>query len=90
MNSETKVGLPNLDSWIQAVPQNLVDSFDELEPPVIFLGSGFGQEAVPPLKTTEQLAEELRKQLGLKNEGEDLAELLQYRQKHIGLAAERI
>jgi hypothetical protein len=80
MYSDAEANLPNLDSWVKAVPPNLVDSFNEPEPPIIFLGSGFGKEAVPPLKTGEQLAELLRAELNVKDNWEDLAELLQYLQ----------
>lgn len=78
MNS--KVDLPNLESWTSVIPQNLVESFHDSDRPVIFIGSGFGKEAVPPLSTGEQLASLLRTELDVKDNGEDLAELLQYLQ----------
>src|SRR5688572_29671653 len=80
MNVGNETAPSNLDQWVIKIPPNLVESFDEPDRPVIFLGSGFGKEAVPPLKTGEQLAAVLRTQLNVKDQGEDLAELLQYLQ----------
>ena len=80
MSSERKTNPSSLDEWVSKVPLNLVESFNETDPPVIFIGSGFGKEAIPALKTGEQLASLLREELNIKDNGEDLAELLQYLQ----------
>lgn len=77
---DSKIGLNNLDGWTGLIPKYLVESFYESNRPVIFLGSGFGKEAIPPLKTGEQLALMLRTELNLEDHGEDLSELLQYLQ----------
>jgi hypothetical protein len=67
--------------WTSKIPDDLIASFTDAVPPVIFIGSGFGKEAVPPLKTGAELASELRTTLGIDDGGEGLAELLQYYQK---------
>ncbi len=66
------------NKWLQEVPRDIIESFEESEPPIIFVGSGFGKEAIPPLKTGGELAEELRKELDLQNNEDSLSELLQY------------
>lgn len=76
MNAITKKS--PIDEWSNQIPEDLISSFKEDEPPVIFFGSGFGKEAVPSLKTGGELSEVLRKELDLDDNGENLAELLQY------------
>ncbi len=66
------------DKWVEEIPEDIIESFREPEPPVIFVGSGFGKEAIPPLKTGGELATELRKELDLLNNEDNLSELLQY------------
>ena len=69
-----------IDHWSSLIPDDLVGAFSETRSPVIFLGSGFGKEAIPPLKTGLELESALRKELSLADAGEGLAELLQYLQ----------
>lgn len=69
-----------IEEYAELIPEDLVESFEE-EPPVFFIGAGFGKEAVPPLKTGGELAQDLRGELALPSDsGEGLAELLQYLQ----------
>lgn len=61
------------------VPSNLLESLRSSErPPVFFLGSGFGKESHPALRTAGELAERARAALDIKENGESLAEVLQY------------
>src|SRR5947209_5693709 len=77
--------IDKIDKWGQLIPDNLIECFNENELPVIFIGSGFGKEAVPPLKTSGELTAELRSELDVSDGGERLAELLQYLQnKSVG------
>ncbi|MEO8035646.1 MAG: SIR2 family protein [Acidobacteriota bacterium] len=62
----------------ERIPKALIDSFRSGESPVIFIGSGMGREASPPIATAEDLAEEVCKELNIKRNGENLSELLQY------------
>lgn len=64
--------------WENAIPNDVVNSFQNAVPPVIFLGSGFGKEALPPLMTAGELALAMRNELAIDDGGEGLAELLQY------------
>ena len=68
----------NPEQWKALIPDTLVQSFAKNDPPVVFVGSGLGMEAVPSLGTADHLCEMLRKQLRLADHGEGLAELLQY------------
>ena len=77
MPSSTADSINN--QWLKVIPKDIIESFKELEePPIIFIGSGFGKEAIPPLKTGGELAVELRKELGLTGNEDNLSELLQY------------
>jgi hypothetical protein len=67
-----------VQTWSNAIPSSLLDSFEVKSPPVVFIGSGLGQEAVPALDTAAKLCEQLRAKLGVSDHGEGLAELLQY------------
>ncbi|HJP93065.1 MAG TPA: SIR2 family protein [Pyrinomonadaceae bacterium] len=67
-----------LDEWAHLIPDDVVTSFNEGPLPVIFLGSGFAKESLPPLKTGGELAVDLRTELRIDDGGEGLAELLQY------------
>lgn len=67
-----------IDQWSSLIPDELVGAFSETRRPVIFLGAGFGKEAIPPLKTGIELEASLRKELNIADAGEGLAELLQY------------
>src|SRR5215471_9451928 len=67
-----------IDEWKQLIPKSLVACFEEDNPPVIFIGSGLGKEAIPPLRTSTELIADLRKELEVGDSGETLAELLQY------------
>lgn len=67
-----------IDQWSSLITDELVGAFSETRPPVIFLGAGFGKEAIPPLKTGFELEASLRKELSIADAGEGLAELLQY------------
>ena len=60
------------------IPQNLLASLRSGSPPVVFLGSGFGNESHPPLHTGGELAERARAVLKISANGETLAEVLQY------------
>lgn len=74
-----------IDQWSALIPDDLIKGFTDNRLPVIFVGSGFGKEAVPPLKTGGELETELRAELGVADTGEGLAELLQYLQnKSVG------
>jgi len=53
-------------------------AFASERPPTFFLGSGFGKEAVPALKTGGELCDDLVSQLGVADKSTGLAELLQY------------
>ncbi len=68
----------HLDKWCEHLPDDLVAAFADSAPPVLFLGAGFGAEAVPPLKTGTDLAELLRAELHVTDHTVPLAELLQY------------
>lgn len=69
-----------LNRWLKEIPENLIESFRDSSPPLIFVGSGFGKEALPPIKTGAELAEDIRQEFNIPNSGEELAELLQYLQ----------
>jgi hypothetical protein len=69
---------PDLNSWKELIPKSLVDCFRTNEPPVVFVGAGLGNEAVPPLPTADALCASLRAKLLVENHGEGLSELLQY------------
>lgn len=72
-------GLSINDKWVNEIPKDVIESFKGSDPPIFFIGSGFGKEAVPSLKTGGELARELRDELGLNSNNEDsLSELLQY------------
>ena len=80
-----KSGLSILDEWKNKIPTDLIDSFKGEEPPIIFLGSGFSKEAIPPLDTGSELSEKLRKELQIEDHGESLADLFQFMQNlHVG------
>ena len=64
--------------WRKLIPKSLISAFKSDRPPAMFLGSGFGKEAVPPLKTGVELANKLRKQLAVRDNAIGLSELLQY------------
>lgn len=66
------------NKWVSLIPKNLLDSFSDGDPPVFFIGSGCGKEAVPPVKTASELAQSARTRLDIEDNGEGLAELLQY------------
>src|ERR1017187_2310585 len=55
----------NLDSWCSHIPAALIEALQSDVPPTFFLGSGFGKEALPPLATGAELAEDLRNELGV-------------------------
>ncbi len=66
-------------TWNAVLPPEVLDCFNQKDPPVFFIGSGFGKEAIPPLSTGGELASELRRLLRLDKSNEDgLSELLQY------------
>jgi hypothetical protein len=78
-----------IDQWSTLIPDDLVRAFTESRFPVIFIGSGFGKEAIPALKTGGELEVKLRTDLGVADTGEGLAELLQYLQnKSVGAKRE--
>lgn len=67
-----------IEEWAALIPADLIESF-QIDPPVVFIGAGFGKEAIPPLKTAAELTKELRDELGVSaDSGEGLSELLQY------------
>lgn len=71
------------DKWCRHVPPFLLDAMKSTsQPPVFFIGSGFGKEAVEPLKTGGELVEAVRAELGIPYAGEGLAEMLQYLLNH--------
>ncbi len=69
-----------IESWSRQIPASLFKWFhdDQRPRPILFVGSGLGCEAVPPIPTGAQLAEKTLERLGLPNHGEGLAECLQY------------
>ncbi|MEI9972530.1 MAG: SIR2 family protein [Ignavibacteriota bacterium] len=76
-----------LETWSSAIPETLVDAFRSTTPPIIFLGSGFGKEALPAMPTGLELASGLRRELGVADEGIALSELLQfYKNREVGSA----
>jgi hypothetical protein len=82
--------LPINQDWSSQIPNEILASFQSSDPPIIFIGSGFGKEAIPPLKTGGELAALLRTELGLDDSGESLAELLQYLQNHLAGSKKRV
>ena len=67
------------------MPETVLDAFRNNDPPIPFIGSGFGREAAPPLMTGGELCKELRCQLGVPDESEHLEVLLQYlKNDHVG------
>jgi hypothetical protein len=76
-----------LESWSSAIPETLVNTFRSATPPIVFLGSGFGREALPALPTGIELASELCRELGVVEGGISLPELLQfYKNREVGSA----
>lgn len=69
-----------IDKWKKSIPKELVKSLASNDQPIFFIGAGFGKEAVPPLRTGGELAEEMRAELSVDDNGEGLSELLQYYQ----------
>ncbi len=57
---------------------NIIREFDKPDSPIIFIGAGFGKEAIPPLPTGKELGLMLREELGIVDSDEDLPKLLQY------------
>lgn len=60
------------------IPEAVLEALTGSQPPVIFLGSGFGKEAVPALPTGDELAVATRNMLKISPGGEGLTEVLQY------------
>jgi SIR2-like domain len=80
-----------LTKWGKLIPPTLLDTLrDSNRLPVFFIGSGFGQEAVPPLKTATGLADAAFAQLGINSNGEGLAEILQYLKNSFGNSHARL
>jgi hypothetical protein len=79
MGSKKKIHdpLPN-SKWNALIPKSINDCLKKTNPPILFIGSGFGKEAVPPLRTADGLSALLRNELKIKENGENLSELLQY------------
>jgi hypothetical protein len=74
-----------IEEWGKLIPDDLITGFKGEQVPIIFIGSGFGKEAIPPLATGGQLESQLRTDLNIDDTGEGLAELLQYLQnKSVG------
>jgi SIR2-like domain len=67
-----------IGGWQRAIPESLIACFRSPTPPIVFLGSGFGKEALPPLKTGGELADGLRALLKVSSYAPGLPELLQY------------
>jgi hypothetical protein len=69
--------MPMASTWADQLPITLIEA---LRPsaPVVFIGSGLGREALPPLPTARELAEAICARLKIPNAGEPLADLLQY------------
>jgi hypothetical protein len=66
------------DLWSKQIPRTLVESFEKGQPPVVFIGSGLGREAIPPLKTAGDLGAAASARLGITPDSESLADQLQY------------
>jgi len=67
-----------LDLWCKHISDDLIKAVSDGPTPVVFLGAGFGNEAVPPLKGSADLAEALRRELSVNDQSIPLAELLQF------------
>ena len=65
-------------NWSEEIPKTLIESFRKPDKPVVFLGSGLGREAVPPLKTAAALGAAACAHLGIVPDSESLADQLQY------------
>src|SRR5438874_402100 len=73
------------------VPPNIVESLRNVsDRPVFFLGSGFGKECCPPLKTGSEIAASVRQLLDISDNGEGLAEVLQYLQNARGRSKTKV
>lgn len=69
---------PIREDWANQVPIEILESFQQDEPPIIFFGSGMAKEAIPPLPTSGDLAIDLREKLDINDNGENLPELFQF------------
>jgi len=90
MKTLSNSGLSINKEWSNQIPDEILASFQSSDPPIIFIGSGFAKEAIPPLRTGGELASLLRTELGLDDSGESLAELLQYLQNHLAGSKKRV
>jgi hypothetical protein len=74
-----------LDSWCAELEADLISAFETGPEPAVFVGSGFGQEAIPSLSTVTDLVTSLRAELKVNDASIGLAELLQYyKNRHAG------